>query len=301
MTHSSSDHVYTMADLKCWSEEGVSLAVLGHPVSHSLSPPMHNAAFAKLGERLEEFQKWRYYKFDIVPETLPEALCLFHKKRFQGLNLTLPHKVRALNCIECLDNSGKKMGAVNTLVWEKEGYRGYNTDGYGLEQALYEDLGAKFEGSTVILLGAGGAAQSAGIQAIQSGCNQLWIGNRSHQRLEALLAILIKEVGSSQRIEGFNFDNIPHDLPKEGIIINATSLGLQPDDPVPFELRADGQHLVFDMIYKPSPTPLIAQAKKLGRRASNGLGMLIWQGAKAFELWTGQAPMVDVMRAAANA
>ena len=292
--------VYTLADLKRWPHVGPALAVIGHPIAHSLSPAMHNAALAALAKEDKKFQHWHYYKFDIPPETLSEALAQFHTKGFLGLNLTLPHKVHALDCLAGVEPLAHHIGAVNTLKHQEEGYYGYNTDSYGLERALLEELDVRLAKTDVILLGAGGAARAAAVHCLQAGCRELWISNRSRERLTALLAALQPFAGKI-KTTGFSLNNPPDRLPQHGLLINATSLGLQPDDPVPFNLEQGAKtYAVFDMVYGPAPTALVATARRRGLPAANGLAMLVWQGARALELWTNRAAPIDAMSKAAR-
>ena len=164
---------YKLEDLGNLEFPGTPLAVIGHPIKHSVSPAMHNAAIAKLRSANSRFNDWAYYRFDIAPEDFAEAVPLFYKHNFLGLNLTIPHKVQAMDFIHGVSADGERMGAVNTLVWGEHGYDGFNTDGYGFKNALKADLGVKLRGSTVMLLGSGGAARAAAVQCILAGCKKL--------------------------------------------------------------------------------------------------------------------------------
>lgn len=232
--------VYTLNDLESWSYDGTSLAVLGHPIEHSISPPMQNAALAEMTRRDTRFANWRYFKFDITAGDLPKALSFLHAKKFLGLNLTVPHKVQVVDLVDTIDPTAQRMGAVNTLNWKPGGYHGCNTDGFGFEKALLEDLKAEITGSDIILLGAGGAARAIAAQCLHSGCRTLWIGNRNPERLRSLIEISLMEIlGKSESpncVRGFDLLDIPDDLPTTGILINATSLGLKTDDPAPLTL-----------------------------------------------------------------
>ncbi len=294
---SDDDTVFTLEDLKHWSRKEPSLAVLGHPVSHSISPQIHNAALAELSKSNDLFKKWKYFKFDIIPEDLKLALSLFFQKNFIGLNLTIPHKFIACNLIKNISKEAKIIGATNTLVKESSGYTGHNTDGYGLEQAIKFDLGGRLVDSNIILIGAGGAARAAASQCLNSQCKSLWIGNRNQDRLSNLIKDL-KSFYSSSEITGFSIkENLPENLPKEGILINATSLGLKSEDPSPVNLKSLSRELmVFDMIYKSGESQLIKDAKFLGQKCTDGLSMLVWQGEKALEIWTKTKSPVEVMK-----
>jgi shikimate dehydrogenase len=275
------DPVLTLADLENWSRESPSLAVLGHPIRHSLSPQMHNAALAAMARADPHFAGWRYFRFEVRPEDLPRALELLHSKRFRGINLTVPHKVIAFDLVAKVDAAARPAGAVNTLLWSEEGWHGFNTDGYGLTTALRETLGADMARSSVVLLGAGGAARGAAVECLARGCDGLWIINRTKKNLDALIDVLrslagkIPLSGSLPRTAGF-------------ILINATTSGLRTGDAPPVDLAAlPRPACVYDMIYNPPRTPLLAQAEALGLPCANGLSMLAHQGAKSLEIWTG--------------
>lgn len=304
--------VLTLADLAAWSRPQPCLAVLGHPIGHSVSPPMHNAALAALAREDPRFADWRYFRFEVPPEDLPRALGELHARRFLGLNLTVPHKVVAVSCIAAVDDAARTAGAVNTLRWSAEGWRGCNTDGYGLARAVRETLGREIAGAPVILLGAGGAARGAAVECLAQGCAALWIGNRSPDSLERLLGLL-RPLAGIIPLAGFRppvaedgpaAGGAPSPLPAGAIVVNATSAGLRPADSAPLDLsRIPRPAGVYDMIYNPPRPPLLCQAEALGIPAANGLAMLVHQGAKALEIWTGvpAGRIAPVMEAAARA
>ena len=296
------DPVLTLADLTAWSRPGTSLAVFGHPIKHSISPPMHTAALAALARTDARFADWRYFRFDIPPDDLPRALDLLHEKRFRGVNLTVPHKIIAVDRVAEIDPAARLVGAVNTLRWAAGGWQGFNTDGYGLASAIQENLDRDLAGAHVILLGAGGAARGAAVECLQRRCASLAIANRTRETLDALLATLAP-VAAGIPVRGFLPDARPADLPEGALVINATSVGLRPTDAAPVDLtafRAVGA--VFDMIYNPPQTTLLQQAEFLGLPHANGLAMLVHQGAKSLEHWTGvpASETAPVMAAAAR-
>jgi shikimate dehydrogenase len=275
------DPVLSLADLESWSRESPSLAVLGHPIGHSLSPRMHNAALTALARTEPRFADWKYFRFDVPPEHLPRALELLGSKGFLGVNLTVPHKIIAFDLVEGIDAAARPAGAVNTLLRTGGGWRGFNTDGYGLSAALREDLGRELAGAAVVLLGAGGAARAAAVECLARGCRELRIMNRTRENREALLEVL-RPIAGPIPVSG--------DLPdREGfILINATSSGLRSGDAPPADLAVlPRPGCVFEMIYNPPRTPLLAQAEALGLPCANGLSMLVHQGARALEIWTG--------------
>ncbi|MSU64672.1 MAG: shikimate dehydrogenase [Opitutus sp.] len=297
------DPVFTLADLVTWRRPGTSFAVLGHPIKHSISPPMQNAALAELARRDERFAGWRYFRFEIHPDDLPRALELLHTKKFLGINLTVPHKIIAFDRVAELDPAARPLGAVNTLRWTTRGWHGFNTDGYGLAMAARETLGRDLAGTPVLLLGAGGAARGAGVECLQRGCASLWIANRTRENLDHLLEVLAPVAGAIP-VHGFAPNHPPADLPAGSLVINATSAGLHADDPLPIELGVlPRPAAVFDMIYNPPQTPLLRAAATLGLPHANGLTMLVHQGAKALEIWSGIAAdqTAPTMAAAARA
>lgn len=307
----SADPIYTLADLNHWPLAGTSLAVLGHPIQHSLSPPMHNAALARMNQSDPRFASWRYVRFDIAPDDLPVALEKLHACGFLGLNLTVPHKIIAFDRVDALDPAARPIGAVNTLRRTATGWHGYNTDGYGLATAIRENLGVDLAGTHVILLGAGGAARGAAVECLLRGCASLWIANRTRATLDALLDQLAP-LANGIPLHGFDPASLgAHGCageprpPAGALVINATSAGLKPTDPLPLDLaslmdsaRPAG---VYDMIYNPPETPLLAQARALGLPAANGLSMLVHQGARALQIWTEAAVPVTAMHAAVTA
>jgi shikimate dehydrogenase len=296
------EDTFTLDDLAVWSEPGTHLAVLGHPVKHSLSPNMHHAALQAMAARDARFATWNYWKFDVPPERLAEALGLLHRQGFVGVNLTVPHKILALEMIAEVDSAARAIGAVNTLRRTTAGYAGANTDGYGLAAGIAEDLDCTLHGADVILLGAGGAARGAAVECLRQGCRSLWLGNRSRGSLDRL-RVQVQPLATGIPLRDFLLDAPPPDLPAGALVINATSAGLQPGEPPPFDLRVwPRPGSVYDMVYNPPQTPLLAEAARLGIPGANGLSMLVHQGARALGLWTGAAvPTAEMRRAATTA
>ncbi len=264
---------------------------------------MHNAALASLAATDPRFADWRYFRFEVHPDDLPRALDALYAKKFHGLNLTVPHKVLAVDRVAAIDPAARPIGAVNTLLHTPTGWRGHNTDGYGLAAAIRETLGLDLAGAHVILLGAGGAARGAAVECLQRHCASLAIANRTVANLDAMLADLAP-LAAGIPLRGFSPATPPSDLPPGAIVINATSAGLRPTDDLPIDLAAlPPPAAVFDMIYNPPQTALLARAATIGLPHANGLAMLVHQGAKALEIWTGisAATTAPVMAAAARA
>lgn len=248
---------------------------------------MHNAALAELARTDGRFANWQYFRFEIHPDDLPRALELAHARGFHGINLTVPHKVIAVAHVREIDPSARPVGAVNTLLRTPDNWQGFNTDGYGLNTAVQETLRRPLAGSHIVLLGAGGAARGAAVECLARRCASLWIANRTRQNLDALLDQL-KLFASGIPIHGFAPDAPPPQLPAGSLVINATSAGLRPDDPLPIDLGSlPAPAAVFDMIYNPARTALLQQAQTRGISCANGLAMLVHQGAKSLEIWSG--------------
>lgn len=301
----ASDPVLTLRDLDAWSFAGTALAVLGHPIRHSLSPPMQNAALAELARTNRRFADWRYFRFEVHPDDLSGALVQLYAKKFRGVNLTVPHKIIAFSRVAIVDEAAAPAGAVNTLLWSGPGWHGFNTDGYGLTTAVRAGLGRELAGQHVILLGAGGAARGAAVECLERRCASLTLVNRTPENLEALREVLHPLAGKIPLRAFLSGDQRARAaVPAGALVINATSAGLRAADAAPIDLAAwPRAGAVFDMIYNPPQTPLLRQAESLGMPCVNGLAMLVHQGAKSLEIWSGvpAAQTAPAMQAAASA
>ena len=268
---------------------------------------MQNAGIAALG------LDWRYVAFDVWPEQLREAIAGAKAMGFVGLNLTVPHKLLAVDLVDDCDESARTWGAVNTIrfeaqdaagrwqpVWrlkERPGTvraRGFNTDADAITRALEEDLLVSLAGASVLLLGAGGAGRTAALKLASAGVTSLHLINRTVARAEAVAAEIRQRWPGVAVTVGYPSGTVD-------VLVNATSLGLKRDDPLPLDTGAfplGRAGAVYDMIYRPAETPLLAAAKAAGCRVANGLGMLLYQGARALEIWSDRVAPVDVMRRA---
>lgn len=297
----SPDETYTFDDLQHWAYPGPSLAVVGFPVRHSISPAMHNAALRTMSSAHPGLAQWKYFRFEVPPEQLPQALPYFRKAGFFGLNLTVPHKEIAVPEIQSIDPSAQRISAVNTLRRLENGYEGFNTDGYGLEMGIKTELGQNITGNHIALIGAGGAGRAAAIQCIESACASLTIINRNQERLQKLendIAPFAQEKGVPIRAYS---SSDPIETEANTIFVNATSLGLKSGDPLPIDPKIfQPNDFLYDMIYNPAVTPLMAAATSSGCKTANGLAMLIFQGVKALEIWTQQKVPDSAMSAAAK-
>lgn len=257
--------------------------VLGDPVSHSLSPAMHNAAFHALGMDCE------YHAFRVSRDDLRDAIHGARALGFGGLNLTIPLKEKALGIVRP-GELAKEIGAVNTVDF-KEGIVGYNTDGIGAKMAL-EGGGIRIRGKRVVLLGAGGAARAIAFQLAKEGAT-VTIANRTIERAQTLA----RDVGRVGSAGASGFDDLKTRVQDCDILINSTSVGMFPGVSGTI-VTSDMMHkdlVVFDIVYNPLNTRLLQEAKKAGAKTIDGVMMLVYQGAEAFRIWTGRTPPVDVM------
>ncbi|NBD37576.1 MAG: shikimate dehydrogenase [Verrucomicrobia bacterium] len=291
--------VRSWEELKEEPPRAAGLAVLGDPVKHSLSPAMHNAALAAMRAAGQSLEGWKYEAVHVPAEELPEALPLLHGLGFRGLNLTIPHKVRVLPLLEELDASARGMGAANTLIRTGSGYRGSNTDGYGILKAMEEAFGVRPRDRDVWLFGAGGAARGIAVACLGDGADRLTIVNRGAERLEELKRQL-QPVEGAGRLRFFRSEEAPDDSGEGALYINATSLGLRADDPLPFDDRRLRPGLfVYDTTYG-CRNRLRKVSGERGIPYADGLPMLVWQGVRSLEIWTGAKVPAEVMRAAAE-
>ena len=287
-------HVYTIDDLRGNSlPSNAKFAVLGYPVSHSASPQMHQAALDALGIDAS------YIRLEIEPGRVSEAFNLMQGLGFTGCNATIPHKLEAMECCDDVSDSVKVLGVANTIHFKKERISGDNTDGPGLIKALEEDFGLTVKGADILVLGAGGGAGKAiSTQLNSEGCANLYLSNRTVTKLEKM----VSELPSTQTIVhllGNGDAELEAIAGKVQIIINATSIGMKPEDGLPFPIHClTARHKVYDAIYNPPLTSLLASARDRGAVVANGLSMLIHQGAISFEIWTGKQPDTALMKKA---
>lgn len=263
--------------------------ILGHPVRQSLSPAMHNAAFVSLSINAA------YLPFPTPPENLEAAVSGLSAADVKGFNLTLPHKTAILPmCAEILP-SARAIGAVNTVRNDGGRLSGTNTDGEGFLRSLDEDLSFQPAGREALLLGAGGAARAIAFALLSAGVSRLVIANRTLARAKSLAADC-RAQHPAAAIEAASLAELTGSAPH--LLVNATTVGMG-DGGSPVELMGlQVRGAVADIVYHPLQTPLLAQAKALGLPHTNGIGMLLYQGAAAFTFWTGQEAPVKVMRAA---
>jgi shikimate dehydrogenase len=264
------------------------LALIGQPVSHSLSPAMHNAAFAADG------LDFVYVCLDVDPDDLPAAVKGAAALKLRGFNITMPHKRAMIPLLDELDEGARISGAVNTVVVDGSTLRGHNTDGGGMVMACQE-AGIELSGRRVLLLGAGGAAAAIAVAFGGAGIRELNIANRS---AEHAIELRDKLRGVSiEKVVVHPLDALGEAVLETEIIVNATSLGMKEGDPLPLPAWyvEDGK-AVCDAVYRPaSETPLVRLARERGARVAAGDRMLLYQGVLAQKLWTGREPNVKAM------
>ncbi|MGB3053115.1 MAG: shikimate dehydrogenase [Polyangiales bacterium] len=274
----------------------IRLGIFGWPVAHSKSPQMHESAARALGIAL------RYERFEVTPEGLAEAIRAKHAAGIDGYNLTVPHKVAIMSMIDEVTPAARAIGAVNTVVRSGGGrYLGDNTDAPGFVRSL-EEAGVQLSGARVVVLGAGGASRAAVVGLAHAGAAEILVLSRRPEQSEALCRSMADAVGCS--LEAASLGEAGRHFGGATLLVQATSatLGSNPGaqafaESLPIEALPEGVAVV-DMVYEPLKTALLARAEARGLQIIDGLGMLLHQGAIAFEMWTGVEPPLDVMRTA---
>ena len=268
------------------------LGIIGWPVAHSLSPLMQNAALEAMG------LDYVYVPFPVEPERLGEAIAGLRSLGVAGFNVTIPHKQAILPFLDELSPEARECGAVNTVTREGELFVGHNTDGIGLVVSLEEDLGIALTGARVVLLGAGGAARGAVSALCRTGVGAITIANRT----PGTAADLAARFRSSYPGVAFDSCGLDGEFPggalrNADLLLNTTSVGMGDTSFDRLDLGClPSSAVVYDMVYAPLVTPLLAAATARGLRCANGLGMLAAQGEAAFAIWTGVSPPAGLMK-----
>lgn len=270
--------------------------ILAHPAGHSMSPLMHNTAFAHLG------LGHHYHAFDVPPQDLPTALAGLRTLGISGVNVTIPHKEAVIPFLDELDYEAKLIGAVNTIVLEEDGrLKGYNTDGAGYVRSLVTETELDLTGANILLLGAGGAAKGISIYLLKGGCPRLTIANRTSARAKELEQQLLEYIALNKLkadIDVQKWEEVEHVIHDYNVIINTTPMGMWPnvnDTPISLQQVLPGT-IVSDIVYNPLKTKFLQIAEEKGAIIHEGLGMFVYQGAIAFELFTGETAPVEIMR-----
>lgn len=262
--------------------------LFGCPVKHTISPKMHNSAFSYLGIDCI------YLPFNVKPKDLKKAVDSLRVFNFIGVNVTVPHKQTVMKYLDEITPSALRIGAVNTILVTSKKLVGYNTDGMGFVRSLKDDHGFRLKGKTMFLLGAGGAGRAVAVESALNGLKKIYVVDKDVSRTRSLLRSIPKSCTALTLNLG---KDMKEGISDSNIIVNATPVGLHSKDPVsiPPEWIPKGK-IVYDVIYNPNKTKLLQGVKNC--KTVNGLGMLLYQGINAFEIWTGKKAPVEVMRKA---
>ena len=271
------------------------VGVFGHPVAENPTIVLQEAAFKALN------LNWRYLTIEVYPEDLEDAFKGLRAFNMQGINLTIPHKVEVLKYLDEVADDARLMGAVNTVRRSREGNKliGENTDGKGFLRSLREDARVDPADKRVVVLGAGGAARAITVELALAGAAQITVVNRTAGRGQELVKLLNDQTSTSA---DFVLWNGRYSLPATTeVLVNATSIGLFPDISAKPDLDYNTitpAMIVCDVIPNPPQTPFLDEARARGATTLDGLGMLVYQGAIGFKMWTGLEPPVEVMHRA---
>ena len=266
------------------------VGLIGHPVEHSFSPPMHNAAFDALN------MDYAYVAFDVNPNDLKSAIEGAESLNIKGFNVTIPHKVDVMQYLDGLDEVARLIGAVNTIDFKN--LKGYNTDGIGAVKAIEEVTSIK--NKNVVVAGAGGASRAISFYIAKYGAESLTILNRNEAKAESL-ASDVSDSGLIGEVASDSINAIGNYMESADVLIDTTPLGMHPninDEPIVKADMMDEDLVVFDAVYNPNETVLIKEAIKANAKPVYGIKMLLYQGAESFKIWTGKTAPVDVMEKA---
>ena len=261
------------------------VGLIGHPVEHSFSPPMHNAAFKKLN------MDYVYTAFDVDSKNLENAIIGAKALDIKGFNVTIPHKIEVMNYLDEIDEVASLIGAVNTIDFKE--LKGYNTDGIGAIRAISEVT--KIKNKNVLIAGAGGASRAISFYIAKYNPHNLTILNRNVKKADELAL----DISNSGLMDGVNSDSIKNiNLDDVDILINTTPIGMHPninDTPVALARDMHEDMVVFDAVYNPNETSLLKEAIKANAKPVYGIKMLLYQGVESFNIWTGKKAPLDVM------
>lgn len=275
------------------------LGVIGDPIEHTFSPAMQNAGLEFLD------LNFKYLPFHV--KNLSQAILGAKSLDFMGLNVTIPHKIAILDCLDKIDKVAEMIGAVNTVKFEEneDGEKiaiGYNTDGYGAVRAINEVTDVKDK--KVVITGAGGASRAIAFQIANSGISELSILNRNYKKAANLSKDLnnnLDNFESNLEINSYELSDLDKELSSADILIDTTPLGMFPnidDKPIASSEMMHENLVVNDIVYTPKDTSLIKEAKKAGCKTVYGYKMLLYQGIRSFEIWLNQEAPVEVMEKA---
>jgi shikimate dehydrogenase len=267
------------------------VGVFGHPVAENPTIVMLEAAFKELNI------PWRYLTIEVLPQDLKEAISGMRAMQMKGINLTIPHKIEVMQYLDSIAEDASLIGAVNTVRREKDRLIGENTDGKGFLESLKKDAKVNPKGRNFLILGAGGAARAISVELALAGAKQISIANRTASKGQALVKHLKDHTGT--HAEFISWDGSISIPDTTDILVNATSIGLFPDVNEKPELNYDSirkDMVVCDVIPNPPLTAFLYEASKRGAKTLDGLGMLVYQGAIGFKMWTGLEAPLSVMK-----
>ncbi|SHJ08144.1 shikimate dehydrogenase [Lutispora thermophila] len=273
------------------------IGLLGYPLGHSISPIMQNAAFEN--KNMNNL----YIPIEVRKEDLGQVVRAMPKMNFRGFNVTIPHKIEVMSYLDEIDDLAKSIGAVNTVLIKDGRLKGYNTDGIGFLRSLGYELKLSVDGKNIFILGSGGAARAISMTLAMNMANRLYICNRTYEKAESLVKDINSKYGNVAVAIPLVEEKMEEAIKDAEILINTTSVGTYPDvDDIPINKALLHSKLaVCDVVYNPRKTKLLQEAEKLGCKTMSGLGMLIYQGEEAFEIWTGVKAPVETMFEAAEA
>lgn len=270
--------------------------IIGHPLTYTISPAMHNAVFERLG------LNFAYVPLVVQPDAIFGALEGLRALGFVGVNVTMPFKEAVLPFMDDVASYAQMVGAVNTIHVRDGRLVGYNTDGRGFIASLENDSGFEPAGKRVVILGAGGGARSVAASLCLAKVASVTVVNRTMDRAEALVEMIATRFADcSAQVLAMDDAAVAKAVSQSDLVVNAVPAGVDEDVPVPDAIQSVGKkQLVFDLVYKPEESPVLAAARKKGAACQNGLGMLVYQGASAFEIFTGRSAPPEVMLEAAR-
>lgn len=268
------------------------VGLFGYPVRHTASPPFQNAGFRAAG------LDWVYLPFEVHPDDLGEAIGGIVALGFRGINLTVPHKRAVMEYLDEVSPEAEIIGAVNTIDIREGRLKGYNTDGSGFVRSIREESGVELAGKKIFLMGAGGAGRAVAVQAALDGAAAIFVCDRDEGRSQSLVSAIDARIRPGvAKFVPFDHPPICDALGGAEIFADATPLGMKADDSTSVNVDwLSPDTFVYDLVYDPPETPLLLAAKQRGCRRQNGLGMLLYQGCIAFEIWTGVSAPVEEMR-----
>lgn len=263
--------------------------LLGYPIKHSFSPAMHNAVFEALSIKAE------YRLFEKKPKELTDFFKKLRSGSIGGINVTIPYKEETLRYLDEISQEAELIGAVNTILVKGESLIGNNTDGSGFVLSLKKEAGIGPQDKKIVIIGAGGASRAISVHLAQEKAANIILSDIIPDKAEKLASHIRKNI-SRVKVSTVKKEELNSGVRTADILINATPVGMKPADPLPIDPRIlHPRLLVCDLIYNPPKTKLLIEAEKIGAKTLNGLGMLLYQGALAFTIWTGREAPIEIM------